>query len=138
MEDLNRALFVWLAAGNSPQPFLLIVARVIAEYSVFFVPLALLAIWFARRPATPEKSFGYYRIEIFAAVANAMILFAVAGYILYEAIQRFSAPPAGPSKARVSCLPYFRFSTRQPTVLKNCVIFWNRLSLTVPSRLCRL
>lgn len=54
--------------------------------------LALLAILFARRPATPEKSFGYYRIEIFAAVANALILLAVAGYILYEAVQRFSAP----------------------------------------------
>ncbi|MBA2632631.1 MAG: cation transporter [Chloroflexi bacterium] len=55
--------------------------------------LALLAIWFARRPATAEKSFGYYRIEIFAAVANAVILFGVAGFILYEAIQRFAAPP---------------------------------------------
>ena len=57
------------------------------------IGLALLAIWFARRPATPEKSFGYYRIEIFAAVANAVILFGVAGYILYEAVQRFAAPP---------------------------------------------
>ena len=57
------------------------------------IGLALLAIWFARRPATAEKSFGYYRIEIFAAVTNAVILFVVAGFILYEAIQRFSAPP---------------------------------------------
>jgi cobalt-zinc-cadmium efflux system protein len=54
--------------------------------------LALLAIWFARRPATPEKSFGYYRIEIFAAVANSVVLFGVAGFILYEAIQRLAAP----------------------------------------------
>lgn len=50
MEDLNRALFVWLAAGYSPQPFLLIVARVIAEYSVVVVPLVLSAVWF-RRPS---------------------------------------------------------------------------------------
>jgi len=57
------------------------------------IGLALLAIWFAGRPATPEKSFGYHRIEIFAAVANATILFGVAGYILYEAIRRFAAPP---------------------------------------------
>jgi len=57
------------------------------------IGLALLAIWFGRRPATAEKSFGYYRVEIFAAVANAVVLFAVAGYILYEAIQRFGAPP---------------------------------------------
>ncbi len=56
--------------------------------------LALLAIWFARRPATDEKSFGYYRIESFGAVANAVLLFGVAAYILYEAIQRFAAPPA--------------------------------------------
>ncbi|MGH2489380.1 MAG: cation diffusion facilitator family transporter, partial [Candidatus Limnocylindria bacterium] len=56
------------------------------------IGLALLAIWFAQRPATAEKSFGYYRIEIFAAVANAVVLFGLAGYILYEAIQRFAAP----------------------------------------------
>ncbi len=57
------------------------------------IGLALLAIWFAQRPATPEKSFGYHRLEIFAAVANALLLFAVAGYIFYEAIQRFAKPP---------------------------------------------
>jgi cobalt-zinc-cadmium efflux system protein len=57
------------------------------------IGLALLAIWFARRPATPERSFGFYRVEIFAAVANAVILFGVAAYILYEAVQRFAAPP---------------------------------------------
>lgn len=63
------------------------------------IGLALLAIWFAQRPATPEKSFGYYRVEIFAAIANAIILFGVAAYILYEAVQRLAAPPeviAGP------------------------------------------
>jgi cobalt-zinc-cadmium efflux system protein len=57
------------------------------------IGLALLAIWFARRPATPERSFGYYRVEIFAAVANAFILIGVAAYIFYEAIQRFASPP---------------------------------------------
>ncbi len=66
------------------------------------IALALLAIWFARRPATPEKSFGYYRVEIFAAIANAIILFGVAAYILDEAVQRLAAPPeviAGPMLA---------------------------------------
>ncbi|MGH2381151.1 MAG: cation diffusion facilitator family transporter, partial [Candidatus Limnocylindria bacterium] len=57
------------------------------------IGLALLAIWFAQRPATPEKSFGYYRVEIFAAIANAIILFGVAANILYEAVQRLAAPP---------------------------------------------
>lgn len=57
------------------------------------IGLSLTAIWFAGRPATQEKTFGYYRVEIFAAVANAVILFGVAGYILYEAVQRFARPP---------------------------------------------
>lgn len=57
------------------------------------IGLSLLAIWFAGRPATQDKTFGYYRVEIFAAVANAVILFGVAGYILYEAVQRFARPP---------------------------------------------
>jgi cobalt-zinc-cadmium efflux system protein len=57
------------------------------------VGLALLAIHFAARPATARKSFGHYRLEILAAVANAVLLFGVAAYILYEAYQRFAEPP---------------------------------------------
>lgn len=55
--------------------------------------LALLAIWFAQRPATASKTFGYYRAEILGALANAMLLFGISGYILYEAINRFQNPP---------------------------------------------
>lgn len=58
------------------------------------VGLALLAIHVASRPASAAKSFGYYRLEILAAVANAVLLFGVAAYIGYEALQRFNAPPA--------------------------------------------
>jgi cobalt-zinc-cadmium efflux system protein len=57
------------------------------------VALALLAIHFAAKPATAAKTFGYYRLEILAAVANAVLLFGVAAYIGYEAYQRFSDPP---------------------------------------------
>lgn len=57
------------------------------------VGLALLAIHFAAKPATAAKSYGYYRLEILAAVANAVLLFGVAAYIGYEAYQRFSDPP---------------------------------------------
>ncbi len=56
------------------------------------VGMALLAIWFARRPATAAKSFGYFRVEILAAVANAMLLLAIAGFIFFEAAQRFRNP----------------------------------------------
>jgi len=57
------------------------------------VALALLAIHFAARPATATKSYGYYRLEILAAVGNAVLLFGVAAYIGYEAYQRFREPP---------------------------------------------
>jgi cobalt-zinc-cadmium efflux system protein len=54
--------------------------------------LSLFAILFARRPATPQKTFGYYRVEIMAALANGTILAFVAVYIFYEAYHRFSSP----------------------------------------------
>lgn len=41
----------------------------------------------------PQRSFGVYRLEILAALANAVLLFAVALYVLYEAAQRFRDPP---------------------------------------------
>jgi cobalt-zinc-cadmium efflux system protein len=54
--------------------------------------LAAFAAWMAEKPATPEKTYGYYRIEILAALANALILTASSLYILYEAYQRFLQP----------------------------------------------
>ena len=57
------------------------------------IGLALLAIWFAGRAPTVDRSFGYLRLEILAAVANAVLLFGVAAFILFEAWQRLSAPP---------------------------------------------
>lgn len=55
--------------------------------------LALFATWFASKPATPEKSYGYYRVEILAALANSVLLLGVAAFILYEAYRRLLAPP---------------------------------------------
>ena len=57
------------------------------------VGLALLAAAFAARPATPGRTFGYMRFEILAAVINALLLFGVAGFVLVEAVRRFTAPP---------------------------------------------
>lgn len=56
--------------------------------------LALFAIRFAERPATPERTYGYYRVEILSAVVNAVVLIGISAYILYEAYQRFRNPPA--------------------------------------------
>ncbi|GAA1900374.1 cation diffusion facilitator family transporter [Streptomyces durmitorensis] len=54
--------------------------------------MALLAIQFANRPATENRTFGYARAEILAALANCLLLLGVGGYVLYEAIQRFITP----------------------------------------------
>jgi cobalt-zinc-cadmium efflux system protein len=54
---------------------------------------ALIAIWFAQRPATRGKTYGYYRVEILAALFNGVLLFGVSGYIFYEAFRRFANPP---------------------------------------------
>lgn len=54
--------------------------------------IALAAIRVARRPADLKRTFGYYRFEILAAAFNAVLLFAVAIYIIYEAWERFQNP----------------------------------------------
>lgn len=57
------------------------------------IGLALMAIYFGSRPATEGRTFGWYRLEILAAVVNAMLLFGVAIWVLFEAWRRFSEPP---------------------------------------------
>lgn len=54
--------------------------------------LALLAISFAAMPADSKRTFGYYRMEILAALANGVTLVVIAGWIVYEAIGRFKNP----------------------------------------------
>ena len=56
--------------------------------------MALAAIQAARRTARhPQRTYGVYRLEILAALANAVLLFGVALYVLYESVQRLQAPP---------------------------------------------
>lgn len=57
------------------------------------IGLSLLAVWFAGRPASSRRTFGYQRAEILAATANAVLLFAMAGFVLYEAVRRLTEPP---------------------------------------------
>jgi cobalt-zinc-cadmium efflux system protein len=57
------------------------------------VGMALLAIWFAGRSPTNGRTYGYLRVEILTAVANAVLLFGVAAFILFEAWRRLSEPP---------------------------------------------
>ncbi|MFC9993460.1 cation diffusion facilitator family transporter [Nocardia sp. NPDC127526] len=61
------------------------------------ISMALSAILLAKRTrATYTRTFGYYRAEVLAALANAILLFAVAAYVLYEAIARLGEPPEVP------------------------------------------
>ena len=54
--------------------------------------LALLALWFAARPVTTRKTYGYYRMEILAALANGAAMVVISLLISYEAIHRIKTP----------------------------------------------
>lgn len=56
--------------------------------------LSLFALWMARRQPTPSRTFGYYRTEILAALANGAVLLTLAAFIAREAVERVVAPPA--------------------------------------------
>ncbi|HLZ45466.1 MAG TPA: cation diffusion facilitator family transporter [Gemmatimonadales bacterium] len=79
----------WLAGSLA---LLADAAHMLADVAA--LALALLAAWIAQRPATPERSFGFMRLEILAALVNGAILFAIALGIGVEAWRRFRAPPA--------------------------------------------
>ena len=64
--------------------------------------LALFAMRLAERPATPAHTYGLYRAEILAAVANAILLFGISLFVLYEAYERFRSPPNVQSAAMLS------------------------------------
>ncbi|MGH8868467.1 MAG: cation diffusion facilitator family transporter [Actinomycetes bacterium] len=55
--------------------------------------MSLLAATLAARPTTDERTFGYLRLEILAAVLNALLLFGAAAVVLVEAVRRMADPP---------------------------------------------
>jgi cobalt-zinc-cadmium efflux system protein len=55
--------------------------------------LALFAINYTRKPPTPQRTYGFYRIEILSSLANSVVLILISIYILYEAYQRILEPP---------------------------------------------
>jgi cobalt-zinc-cadmium efflux system protein len=54
--------------------------------------ITLAASWFARRPATGRATFGHWRVEWLAALANGFSLLAIAALIAWEALERFHFP----------------------------------------------
>jgi cobalt-zinc-cadmium efflux system protein len=55
--------------------------------------LSLVALWIAERPPSPRRTYGYYRAEILAALANGATLIGIALTIVVEAFQRLREPP---------------------------------------------
>src|SRR6478609_7105190 len=55
--------------------------------------LSLFAVWIAESPPTPRRTYGYYRAEILAALANGATLIAVSVFIFVEAAHRLRQPP---------------------------------------------
>ena len=55
--------------------------------------LALFAISYTRKPATPHRTYGFYRMEILASLTNSVVLVLLSIYIFYEAYRRFLDPP---------------------------------------------
>jgi cobalt-zinc-cadmium efflux system protein len=86
-------LLVELAGGLLTRSLALISDAAHMFTDVAALAIALAAIRIARRPADAKRSFGYHRFEILAAAFNALLLFAAAVYILYEAWLRLQAPP---------------------------------------------
>ncbi|MCL5070259.1 MAG: cation diffusion facilitator family transporter [Actinobacteria bacterium] len=58
----------------------------------FALLVSFLAILYACRPATKDKSFGFYRAEILAALLNGITLLIITGFILWEAYKRILNP----------------------------------------------
>jgi cobalt-zinc-cadmium efflux system protein len=56
------------------------------------IALSYMAIVIALRPAPPDKTYRYWRVEILATLINGMALLPIAGYVLYEAFRRFWNP----------------------------------------------
>ena len=85
--------FVEIAAGLAASSLALLAdaAHMVADAGA--LALALVAAVVAARPATPERSFGYRRAEILAALANGVALAAIALWIFVEAYRRLREPP---------------------------------------------
>ncbi|MCF8999042.1 cation diffusion facilitator family transporter [Acinetobacter nectaris] len=86
-------LVIEVVAGFVTQSLALLsdVAHMFTDVAALAIALA--AIKIGKLPADNKRTFGYQRFEILAALFNALMLFVVAIYILYEAYLRFTQPP---------------------------------------------
>jgi len=86
-------LVIELIAGLASNSLALLADVGHAFADVSGMGLSLAAVWLAARPRTEGRTFGFYRLEILAAAANAVLLLVIAAFVLYEAVRRFGDPP---------------------------------------------
>ena len=89
-------MVVEFVVGISVQSLALVSDAAHMGTDVLGLGMALAAITLAARATTKQRTYGLYRLEVLAALANGVLLFGVAGYVLYEAIRRFQEPPEIP------------------------------------------
>lgn len=85
-------VFVELAAGYASHSMALISDAVHNLTDVPTMVISWLATLWAKRPPTPEKTYGYHRAGILAAFVNAMLLTIVAFFLIYESVDRLRHP----------------------------------------------
>ncbi len=61
---------------------------------LFALGVSYLALWWSNRPASTDKTFGYYRGEILAALINGITVLAVVAFIVFEAVGTIIEPHA--------------------------------------------
>ncbi|HET8662409.1 MAG TPA: cation diffusion facilitator family transporter [Micromonosporaceae bacterium] len=96
---LGAVTLVELAAGLVTGSLALLSDAAHLLTDVLGIGMALAAIAVADRPGRGQRTFGLYRVEVLAALANAVLLGGVAAYVLVEAVRRLADPapvPAGP------------------------------------------
>ncbi len=84
---------VELAAGFYTNSLALIADAAHMLTDIAALSLSMFALKIASRPATHRKTYGYFRAEILASLANGVLLVLVALSVLYEAYHRLIAPP---------------------------------------------
>jgi cobalt-zinc-cadmium efflux system protein len=85
-------MFVEFAGGILANSLALLADAAHMLTDVAAIALALLALRFASRPATASKTYGYYRMEILAALINGAVLMVLCFFIIREAWERFRSP----------------------------------------------
>src|SRR4026208_197811 len=90
---LTAAFFVAEVAGGVISNSLALLADAGHMFTdVGALVLSLFVAWFSRQRAAPEKTYGYLRFEILAALLNGAVLLLVSGFIVWEAFGRLQSP----------------------------------------------